>query len=216
MAARVTFDSSEYHAALKAHDGVHCLECGTVLPPREQRKPKPSALSVLSKCCNQDCKEAFLSRTLHNWAELRLKIVKRDHHTCQDCGYQAPMEFFWRFEDNDWKDMDKFGPMPPLTSYSEWRFICGIKAKITKHWQTDKGLEVHHIVPISEGGDEWDPENLITLCFDCHHLGRHGSKAPAPEEVAQKRGEERQKAEQERLQAIRARHTCLDSFSEVA
>jgi len=80
----------------------------------------------------------------------------------------------------------------------------------------DVDLEVHHIIPISEGGPEFDLDNLITLCFDCHHLGRHGSKAPTPEEIAQKRGEERRQAEQERLQAIRARHTCLDCFSEVA
>jgi len=30
-------------------------------------------------------------------------------------------------------------------------------------------LEVHHIIPIYKGGkDELD--NLITLCFDCHHF----------------------------------------------
>lgn len=189
MAARITFDSSEYHAALGAWDGVHCLECGAVLPLREERTPKPSPLSVLSKCCNKDCKEEFLTRTLHNWAELRLKAIKRDSYTCQDCGYQAP-----------------YGYSPArIGKYSSWP---------AKHWRTDKGLEVHHIIPISEGGPEFDLDNLITLCYDCHHLGRHGSKAPTPEEVAQKRGEERQKAEQERLATIRARHTCLDRFAE--
>jgi len=29
-------------------------------------------------------------------------------------------------------------------------------------------LEVHHIKPICEGGDEFDPDNCITLCKNCH------------------------------------------------
>jgi len=29
-------------------------------------------------------------------------------------------------------------------------------------------LEVHHIVPVSKGGECLDPENLITLCKKCH------------------------------------------------
>lgn len=72
-------------------------------------------------------------------------------------------------------------------------------------------LEVHHIIPISEGGPEFDLSNLVTLCFDCHHKGRHGAKIPTPDEIAQKKAE----AEQERLQATRSRHRCLDRFFEV-
>lgn len=35
----------------------------------------------------------------------------------------------------------------------------------------DGQLEVHHIVPVSEGGGD-EPENLVTLCKNCH-LERH-------------------------------------------
>jgi len=66
-------------------------------------------------------------------------------------------------------------------------------------------LEVHHIIPISEGGPEFELGNLVTLCFECHHLGRHGSKAPTPEEV-----------EFEGIQSKRSQHICLDKFSEAA
>jgi len=35
-------------------------------------------------------------------------------------------------------------------------------------------LEVHHIVPLSAGGDELDPDNLCTLCADpCHLVHGH-------------------------------------------
>ena len=38
----------------------------------------------------------------------------------------------------------------------------------------DGKLNVHHIKPVCEGGGD-EPENLITLCIDCHHK-RHHSK----------------------------------------
>lgn len=36
----------------------------------------------------------------------------------------------------------------------------------------DGGLNVHHIKPVSEGGGD-EPENLITLCKDCHKEVHH-------------------------------------------
>jgi 5-methylcytosine-specific restriction endonuclease McrA len=40
--------------------------------------------------------------------------------------------------------------------------------------KTDGDMEVHHIRPISRGGDELDPRNLITLCADpCHLVHGH-------------------------------------------
>lgn len=39
--------------------------------------------------------------------------------------------------------------------------------------QSEDDLEVHHIIPISKGGNKED-ENLCTLCFDCHFNIAHG------------------------------------------
>ena len=37
-----------------------------------------------------------------------------------------------------------------------------------------KDMEVHHIQPLHEGGQELDPQNLITLCGDpCHIVHGH-------------------------------------------
>lgn len=38
----------------------------------------------------------------------------------------------------------------------------------------DGKLNVHHIVPVSEGGGD-EPTNLVTLCIDCHKK-RHGKE----------------------------------------
>lgn len=45
--------------------------------------------------------------------------------------------------------------------------------------------EVHHIIPISKGGDPWARENLRALCFECHKA-IHGKKykySHMPEQV---------------------------------
>jgi len=34
--------------------------------------------------------------------------------------------------------------------------------------ESDGDLQVHHIHPLSEGGAEYDTDNLITLCISCH------------------------------------------------
>lgn len=36
-----------------------------------------------------------------------------------------------------------------------------------------KDLEAHHVTPVHAGGPELDPENLVTLCRDCHHSVGH-------------------------------------------
>ena len=35
------------------------------------------------------------------------------------------------------------------------------------------GLCVHHIIPLAEGGERLDIENLMTLCRECHDR-KHG------------------------------------------
>lgn len=40
-----------------------------------------------------------------------------------------------------------------------------------------QGLEVHHIVPIAQGGDRFALSNLITLCGSCHHDSHPGERA---------------------------------------
>lgn len=194
MSARETFDSSEYHAALKAHDGIHCIECGAVLTPREQRKPKPHPRSVLARCCNAACENAFIKRTIRDWSKIREEVFCRDNYTCQDCGPRKRIKLKFVRKSNmrlTWVNMKS----------SEFKVWWRFEGRYEEDIIDD--LEVHHIIPISEGGPEFDLENLITLCFDCHHLGRHGSKAPTPEDL-----------ERERLSFIQARHMSFDWFDE--
>ena len=44
--------------------------------------------------------------------------------------------------------------------------------------------EVDHIVPLTEGGEPFDEDNLRALCRPCHQsVTRHGGRPPAPNRV---------------------------------
>lgn len=61
---------------------------------------------------------------------------------------------------------------------------CGqFKALLNEHdiyVPIDAGLEIHHVIPVSEGGGD-EPENLITLCHECH-MARHHKKEEEDEQ----------------------------------
>jgi 5-methylcytosine-specific restriction protein A len=50
-----------------------------------------------------------------------------------------------------------------LKAFSNTCTLCGYRDVIVEH----SGMEVHHIVPVSEGGSD-DIGNLTVLCHDCH------------------------------------------------
>jgi len=35
---------------------------------------------------------------------------------------------------------------------------------------------VHHVVPIADGVDPWEPTNLVAVCYRCHMREHRGSK----------------------------------------
>ena len=46
--------------------------------------------------------------------------------------------------------------------------------------RTSAGSEVHHLLPIREGGEPFDPDNLRLLCRDCHRLEHHKRRPTEP------------------------------------
>ena len=45
------------------------------------------------------------------------------------------------------------------------RFTC---AKCGRSARNRRGLLVHHVIPLSRGGDPWRLDNLETQCVPCH------------------------------------------------
>lgn len=44
---------------------------------------------------------------------------------------------------------------------------------------------VHHVQPIRDGGDPWDPDNLKPLCVKCHAQEHKGPRQPVAQAWAE-------------------------------
>jgi hypothetical protein len=66
------------------------------------------------------------------------------------------------YSSNEWRQLKK--------SYKKQNPFCEL---CLKDGVQNKSKEVHHIIPISQGGEPLSVDNIIALCQDCHS-GMHG------------------------------------------
>ncbi len=91
-------------------------------------------------CCSQECfSKWYNSLDIDSWERIKALVLKRDGR-CLNCGV-------------------KIGTPNPEQYKSK---------SLIKYYSSKVVFEVHHIKSICEGGDEFDPDNCMTLCFDCH------------------------------------------------
>lgn len=163
-----------------------------------------------SKYCSDYCRNlAKAVMGMLNWSSVRRRIIERDDHTCQECGFdrkwidrgrehireiifddhlpdrpRAPSALkigLDEITDRDWAEYDR--------ANREW---CERRDELQERYGDPsfiggKRLEVDHITPVTDGGHPFDPGNLWTLCEDCH-----GEKtAREATERAEKRAEQR-------------------------
>lgn len=87
-----------------------------------------------------------MRKNTHKDAQLRKQILKRDAGICKFCNTNTVLlrkQFaFKTIFDDGW----------PI-GFDEHR----------RSW-----WDVHHVVAICAGGDQYNPENCITLCIKCH------------------------------------------------
>lgn len=76
-----------------------------------------------------------------DWKRLRILVFVRDHYTCVRCGFVS------------------------ICPYQVWH-----QGKGHRHDCPGTGLQGDHIIPIADGGNEFDIDNVRTLCVDCHKI----------------------------------------------
>lgn len=91
--------------------------------------------------CSTECTLKFNTYFLYlGWNDVRQKILERDNYTCKKCGYTSPEE-----------DV-------VIADGKEHKF---------KH-NKNADFDADHIIPVSLSGEEWNFDNIQTLCKQCH------------------------------------------------
>ena len=109
------------------------------------------------RCCSKECTEKYWKELVlyYGWSDLREKALKRDNYRCVKCSHQ-PTTIRYHSMDNDCVVLKQDIKEQEGHKYKEFTIVDKSK------------LIADHIKPIALGGDEWDIDNVQTLCEDCN------------------------------------------------
>ena len=120
--------------------------------------------STTFKCCSKECTQKYVrDSTYYGWPDLRLKAIERDNYRCTKCGHTAtkivtPTTYI------SWNELRDHYKQYPKTYHIE-----KIDEEQQKIYIKDASqFVVDHIHAIALGGEEWDINNLQTLCQECN------------------------------------------------
>lgn len=159
-----------------------CKTCGVRLAGRRT--------AYCSDDCANEWGRVWYGKTAPHW--LRMHTFLRDGSTCQDCGISPRVDWWMRvrrrepldlflsvvtfgWDSLDWDNGASAGGSPRPANRWFWKpsspaVVGWVLLGKFPDWPK---LEMHHVLPLCEGGDD-SPDNLVTLCHDCH-LARHGA-----------------------------------------
>jgi hypothetical protein len=136
-----------------------CAGCGK--PKSEWKR------STRWKCCSKACTDKYVREcTYYGWTELRRAAIQRDGK-CVKCGQiyttqkelmeSGLTEYYCKYE----IVLSKSNPKRiEMYDDTEWDVTLLDMSKYV----------VDHIKPIAMSGNEWDIENLQTLCKECNKI----------------------------------------------
>lgn len=134
-----------------------CAGCGK--PQSEWKR------SLRWKCCSTECTEKYVREcTSFGWGEYRLRVFRRDNFICAKCG-KKPTPTRIEFEKTYNNNGEHVGWKPNTVIIDE-----------PTEYDYASLLVADHIHPIAMGGEEWDMNNIQTLCKICN---KHKTKNDA-------------------------------------
>jgi len=132
-----------------------CPICGL---PKDQWKRRTDW-----RFCSKECTKKNSEENVFIWQLFREKAFIRDKYTCVKCGSQPLSEY--EFNPNYWNNN--------FTEFKEWQE----QRSIFKEWKgttailfCPEQLIGDHIIPISVMGEEYNLDNVQTLCIECNKI----------------------------------------------
>jgi 5-methylcytosine-specific restriction endonuclease McrA len=101
------------------------------------------------RCCSEKCTIEFGKYLIiYGWPDLRHKAFQRDNFTCIQCGYS-----------------------PKIKRFDHEEYARSNHMKYVETTDPDESQLVgDHKLPIALGGEEWDINNIQTLCKECNKV----------------------------------------------
>ena len=120
------------------------------IPPCKNIAEKFKNGSYRTYCKKHSCHDLW---DYTSWQHVRVRALKRDNYTCVKCGDNR--EYTRRERVCEAIDENKEGKLIIVNKIRGYTY---------------PNLIADHIKPIALGGDEWDLENIQTLCYKCNKI----------------------------------------------
>jgi len=142
-----------------------CLNCGKEIPPGNR------------KYCSVECSAEFFAK--HNQRGLADLVYKREHATCQSCGWKNPKFSVPPPEKPGWVEGgEKAHRKAMLKYYDDYKAWSELNFEWEKTASKERrSFVADHITPIALGGAEFDLENIQLLCEVCDRKKTREDKA---------------------------------------
>lgn len=132
-------------------DSGCCPSCG--LPKKEWKR------RIDWTCCSKECTDKY-QECFFVWQYWKLKVFKRDKYTCVKCGFKSRKEQIIHPESKKYyKDEGKL-----------FEVISEEKETAKVILGDESQLIGDHILPIAMGGEEYEMDNVQTLCKECNKI----------------------------------------------
>lgn len=127
------------------------------------------------RCCSNECTTKYWGEYViaNGWEDLRTKCFKRDKYTCVKCGFK-PVLYFYKYQYIKWDNYteERVSADPPIMQ--EGVALIENRLATEEDWRYPKAASSFfigdHIKPIAIGGEQWNPDNIQTLCINCNKV----------------------------------------------
>ena len=112
------------------------------------------------RCCSVNCTNKFSEIVVFIWQYFKRKVFFRDNYTCVKCGFEGREEKIIHPDNKEYYDKE----------YKIFKILYKDESIIKVILGNSNYLIADHIIPIAIGGEEYNLNNVQTLCKKCNKI----------------------------------------------